>query len=129
MPDERNGQGAASFSQAVGSVGSERSKDVLSPVARTRHEFLVGSLDDQPREGDDLAEALVDNTRSAIPDQAAFRIDFPAVAAAIGREESPGDERPHGGGDHGRCGGAVWAVAGAGEPDAPGIRRQLAFVP
>jgi hypothetical protein len=39
--------------------------------------FTVGGLDDQPREGDVLAEALAGYTQSALPDQAAFRIDFP----------------------------------------------------
>ena len=65
-------------------VGSERSKDVLSPLAHARHGFAVGSLDDQPREDDDLAEALVDNTRSRIPDQVAFRIDFPRWRRGLG---------------------------------------------
>jgi DNA-directed RNA polymerase specialized sigma24 family protein len=68
-------------SQAVRSgrrlAGSERSKDVMSPVARIRHGFTVGGLDDQSREGDTLAEALAENTQSEVPDQAAFRIDFP----------------------------------------------------
>ena len=65
-------------------VGSERSKDVMSSVARLRHGFEVGSLDDQPREDDDLAEALVDNTKSLVPDQAAFRIDFPRWRRRLG---------------------------------------------
>jgi DNA-directed RNA polymerase specialized sigma24 family protein len=65
-------------------VGSDRSKDVMSPVARLRHGFEVGSLDDQPREDDDLAEALADNTRSEVPDQAAFRIDFPRWRRRLG---------------------------------------------
>ena len=68
-------------SQAVRSgrrlAGSESSRDVMSPVARVRHGFAIGTLIDQPREDDDLAEALADNTRSEVPDQAAFRIDFP----------------------------------------------------
>ena len=49
----------------------------MSPIARIRHGFTVGGLDDQPREGDALAEALAENTQSEVPDQAAFRIDFP----------------------------------------------------
>ena len=65
-------------------VGSERSKDVLSPTTHARHGFSVGSLDDQPREDDDLAEALVDNTRSRVPDQVAFRIDFPRWRQRLG---------------------------------------------
>ena len=68
-------------SQAVRSgrrlAGSESSRDLMSPVARVRHGFAIGTLIDQPREDDDLAEALADNTRSEVPDQAAFRIDFP----------------------------------------------------
>ena len=65
-------------------VGSERSKDVMSPVAHARHGFAVGSLDDEFRDYDDLTEALVDNTRSLIPDQVAFRIDFPRWRRGLG---------------------------------------------
>jgi DNA-directed RNA polymerase specialized sigma24 family protein len=58
-------------------AGSESMKDVMSPVARVRHGFAVGPLDDHFREDDDLTEALADNTQSEVPEQAAFRIDFP----------------------------------------------------
>ncbi len=68
-------------SQAVRSgrrlAGSERSKDVLSPIARIRHGFTVGALEDPPRKDDALADALAENSQSEVPDQAAFRIDFP----------------------------------------------------
>ena len=59
--------------------GQERTKDVLSPVARRRHGFVVsalpevGTLSDNP-----LSEALADNTRTPPDDQCAFRLDFPA---------------------------------------------------
>ena len=65
-------------------VGSERSQDVMSSVGQFRHGFEVGSLDDPPSQDDDLAEALVDNMRSRVPDQAAFRIDFPRWRQGLG---------------------------------------------
>ena len=58
--------------------GHERAKDVLSPVAQRRHGFVVqflpafGTLNGNP-----LSEALADDSDSPVPDQAAFRIDFP----------------------------------------------------
>jgi hypothetical protein len=75
-------------SQAVRSgrrlAGSDASKDVLSPMARKRFGFTVGELDDQSREDDPLAEALAENTQSEVPDQAAFRIDFPRWRRGFG---------------------------------------------
>ena len=62
--------------------GQERAKDVLSPVARRRHGFVVsalpevGTLSDNP-----LCEALADNTQTPPDEQCAFRIDFPAWRA------------------------------------------------
>jgi hypothetical protein len=58
--------------------GRERSRDVLSPMAQRQHQFAVerlpccGTLTGNP-----LTEALRDNTQTAPPEQASFRIDFP----------------------------------------------------
>jgi hypothetical protein len=74
-------------------VRAERTKDVLSPVARARHGFRVATL--PPREGvlggprlpPDLADALSDDPKGRVPDRAAFRIDFPAWRAGLGRRQ------------------------------------------
>jgi hypothetical protein len=72
-------------------VRAERSKDVLSPVARTRHGFRVATLPQReralggPRLPDDLRDALCDDPRGWAPDRAAFRIDFLAWRAGLGR--------------------------------------------
>src|SRR3954471_9541084 len=59
--------------------GQEKSKDVLSPVAQRRHHFLVETLPDCDTPGSNpLAEALRDNTQTPVPEQVAFRIDWPA---------------------------------------------------
>src|SRR5262245_59852893 len=59
--------------------GHERAKDVLSPVAQRRHDFAVARLPDvSTLHGNPLEEALQDNTVSPIPEQVAFKIDFPA---------------------------------------------------
>jgi hypothetical protein len=81
--------------------GHERGNEVLSPVARRRHGFRVESLPTSTRSPhedlyatphgqqrqDCFEERLRDNTRSPVPDQAAFRIDFPAwLRTLTGRE-------------------------------------------
>ena len=59
--------------------GQEKSKDALSPLAQTRHSFVVASLPESSTlDGNPLDEALHDNTRSPVPDQVCFRLDFPA---------------------------------------------------
>jgi hypothetical protein len=72
--------------------GHERVKEVLSPVAQRRHGFAVEFLPastqtshehlSAPPHGqqrqDAFEERLRDNTRTPVPEQAAFRIDFPA---------------------------------------------------
>src|SRR5262249_22790872 len=71
--------------------GQERTRDVLSFVAQARHAFRVERLPastGSPHEDlyadphgqallDAFEERLRDNTLTPIPDQAAFRIDFP----------------------------------------------------
>jgi hypothetical protein len=65
--------------------GQEKAKDVLSPLAQTRRGFTVASL---PREStlsaNPLSEALADNTRSPVPEQVHFRIDFPRWLTQLG---------------------------------------------
>jgi hypothetical protein len=59
--------------------GQERRNDVLSTVCQQRNGFAVGRLADLGAEaGNPLDEALADNTRSPVPEQVAFRVDFPA---------------------------------------------------
>ena len=68
--------------------GPEKGKDALSPLAQTRHDFVVEKLPDYSTlSANPFAEALRDNTRTPPPDQAAFRVDFPAwLATLTGRE-------------------------------------------
>jgi hypothetical protein len=74
-------------------VGCETSQDVLSPVARVRHGVSVTRLPDHDRAHDRhplpaaLAEALADNTKSAVPEQAAFRVDFPRWRSSLRRRD------------------------------------------
>lgn len=59
--------------------GHEKAKDAMSAVAQQRHEFHVGKLPDcSTLSTNPLNEALIDNTRSTIPDQVQFRCDFPS---------------------------------------------------
>ena len=73
-------------------AGSDRSSDALSPVARVRHAFAVRPLRDptpvidQQHENDaELAEALSGDTRTPVPAQVAFRLDFPRWRSGFGR--------------------------------------------
>src|SRR4051812_28640387 len=59
-------------------VGQESPRDVLSPHAQRRRGIVVRSLPDgTPAGGHPLAAALRDNTRTPVPDQVQFRVDFP----------------------------------------------------
>jgi hypothetical protein len=59
--------------------GQEKIKDVLSPRAQQQHNFTVVSLPEgSSLYGNVFDEALIDNTQAPVPDQVAFRIDFPA---------------------------------------------------
>jgi hypothetical protein len=59
--------------------GKERRNDVLSPACQQRRGFVVGKLAEvDALTGSPLHDALADNTRSPVPEQVAFRVDFPA---------------------------------------------------
>ncbi|OAI48660.1 hypothetical protein AYO44_06770 [Planctomycetaceae bacterium SCGC AG-212-F19] len=59
--------------------GQLKPKDVLSERAQQRHNFTVSKLPDYSTlSANPIVEALTDNTRSPIPDQVHFRVDFPA---------------------------------------------------
>jgi len=81
--------------------GHEKARDALSPVARRRHGFRVESLPASTRNSheqfyatplgqelqDAFEERLRDNTLTPVPEQVAFRIDFPAwLQTLTGRE-------------------------------------------
>jgi hypothetical protein len=56
----------------------QESKDVLSPLAQRRRGFTVGSMSNGSMCSELLEEALTDNTRTPVTEQASFRVDFPA---------------------------------------------------
>jgi len=62
--------------------GQEWAKDVFNEQCQRRHGFAVGKLPDfSTLNVNPLAEALTDNTQSAVLDQVQFRFDFPAWLA------------------------------------------------
>jgi hypothetical protein len=66
-------------------IGQERAHDILSPLTQQGHHFAVGKLPDfSTLNGSPLEEALHDNTVSPVPDQVAFKIDFPGWLATLG---------------------------------------------
>jgi hypothetical protein len=65
--------------------GKERRNDVLSPVCQQRHSFAVGKLAEvDTLSSNPLQDALADNTRSPVPEQVSYRIDFPNWLASLG---------------------------------------------
>jgi hypothetical protein len=59
-------------------VGSSlNSRDVLSRYARQKNGFAVERLDRRNHETGEWAEAVVEDYRTPVADQAAFRVDFP----------------------------------------------------
>jgi hypothetical protein len=59
--------------------GQEKARDVLSPRAQRLKGFTLSSLPDgSSPSGNVMDAALRDNTQTPVPDQVAFRLDFPA---------------------------------------------------
>ena len=55
----------------------QNSKDVMSRIAQGRHSFAVERLDRYDRQDGEWIEAVVEDQRTPVADQAAFRCDFP----------------------------------------------------
>jgi hypothetical protein len=56
----------------------EKPKDVMSPIAQRRRGFSVTSLPERGLMSEEaFADALTDNDVTPVPDQVAFRQDFP----------------------------------------------------
>ena len=86
----RRGRDAADFASALAAYaaravksgrrlcGQEPAGDVLSPLAQQRRNFSVSALPEASSlDGNVFDEALFDNTRTAVPEQVSFRLDFP----------------------------------------------------
>ncbi len=59
-------------------VGSRlRIGDVMSPYAKRKKGFRVETLDRFDKESGEWLEAVVEDTHTPVPEQVAFRIDFP----------------------------------------------------
>lgn len=68
--------------------GQQPARDVLSPRAQGRHAFAVrGLVCGDTLAGTPAEDALRDNTRSEVPAQVAFRIDFPAWRATLSERD------------------------------------------
>ena len=68
--------------------GQLKAHDVLSERAQQRDGFCVGKLPDFSTESTNpLAEALIENTQTPVPDAVAFRVDFPRWTRRFGRRD------------------------------------------
>lgn len=63
-------------------VKSDSARDVLSPLAQRRHGFIVSSIPQKTLVASSVEDAL-QHSGSAVPDQVAFRIDFPIWLDAL----------------------------------------------
>jgi len=62
-----------------------RVTEVLSSYAQRRKGFMVQRLDRYDRDADEWIEAVVEDHRTPVPEQVAFRIDFPAWLAILSK--------------------------------------------
>ncbi len=96
----RRGKDAATFPSALASYasrhvksgrrlcGTGQARDVMSPTARRRRGFSVERLPQACSPGQPAwEEALIDNTQSPVPDQVAFRVDFPDWLDTLGERD------------------------------------------
>src|SRR4051812_14112472 len=94
----RRGKDAGKFPSAIATFaaravrsgrrvcGQERAKEALSPLAQRRRGIVVASLPESSTlNGNAFDEALQDNRKTPVPDQVAFRFDFPAWLGTLGR--------------------------------------------
>jgi hypothetical protein len=79
-------------------TGGDEKHDVLSHHAQRVHGFGVRRLDHRPKDGDSWREAVAEDRRTPVPDQVAFRLDFPRWLAthsardrAIARQLADGE--------------------------------------
>jgi hypothetical protein len=71
-----------------GLCGQEASTDALSPLAQARRGFLTRPLPQfDTGLGNPVLDALADNTVTPPPEQAAFRLDFPAWLETLGERK------------------------------------------
>ena len=64
-------------------VGNRMNRhDAFACLARRQHGFALQRLSEPTDDPDDWFEATVEDTKTAVPDQAAFRCDFPAWLAS-----------------------------------------------
>jgi hypothetical protein len=69
-------------------VGTRRNcRDVFAVAAQQRRGFSLDSLNSDGREPNIWVEALTDNRQTPLPDQVAFRLDFPAWLGVLKRRD------------------------------------------
>jgi hypothetical protein len=107
--------------------GKERLNDVLAPLCQQRRNLVVGKLADvRVQTGNPLHDALADNTRSHVPDQAAFRLDFPGLARLAGPAQPPPRRGDGPGAPHPRPGGQARRLPGPHLPTPARVPGRLA---
>jgi hypothetical protein len=62
-------------------------KDVLAPYCQRKKNLAVERLDRFDKDTGEWVEAIVEDSRTPVPEQAAFRCDFPAWLATLPRRD------------------------------------------
>jgi hypothetical protein len=69
-------------------TGQLKAKDVMNELTQQRHGFYISKLLDIATLSENpLAEALIENTQTEVPEQVHFRIDFPAWRRSRSRRD------------------------------------------
>ena len=67
--------------------GQDAAGDALSPAAQARHGFRTASLDPRDRASGGWRQVAVEDRRTAVPDLAAFRVDFARWLRTLARRD------------------------------------------
>ena len=78
FPTVLAGYAAAQFREGRRVGTKANCKDVCSPIVQKQRTIYVERLDHYDEETQEWQESVVEDHRTPVPDQAAFRIDFPA---------------------------------------------------
>ena len=110
-------------------VGNRRRiGEVLSGYARRKKCFSVERLDRFDKESGEWLEAVVEDSRTPVPDQVAFRIDFPDWLKLADPTKSPHRRSPGRGEYHRRGCQAIRGLLGPNQPTPAAVPPILAGV-
>ena len=104
-------------------------KDILSEVAQQRHGLLISKLPDFSTLSDNpLSDALIDNTRSPVPEQVQFRLDLPDLVSGPALTVTAALSATWRWSAHPGFVEEIWPFARPNQPTSAGVPRRLVAV-